>query len=603
MDQLKEFLRLAIKYRFWIAVGLAALLPMIGYFVGASSISAEANAKAQKIVSSDKAVKEYISGTKPNAQYKGVVQTKTDELTTDVNGAWRKLYARQAPLLTWPSGVDQFTQWTRKYPEGVDPASVQDAVNKYINAYNEYVDSVYKKFRPWDPQTGTGVVLALPKEALLQPFPFDETEPPSDLSKIWSAQEKLWVQAALLEVIDKVNKNAKDWDSAIIKQIIDLQVANPLALDQVAVADGVTLQPSEKLTKGGVSDTPAPAAGGGGGGAPGSGSSYSQGSTTPSATYGGTMGGSGGMAGSAAATEVSYLSSSNKQFQVVPVSLAVYIDQNSINNLLVELANSPMSIQVIDYSQQRPGARLKKPEKGESLPGGGMGGYGMAGGYGEAMFNAQGAYPGGGGGGYASGGGYPSGANAMYSQGGMGGMGGSGAATAKAHGKDVSDRDFQKEREERKKKRSTKGVQIQDPYYNIVEVRIFGQARFYSVPPAEQPAESTSPGDVRTTEPAKDENAPADATKTAPEARGDETKDAKPDETKTDADKEKADAPKTDEAKDKKTDEVKDNTKETKPSPEASKTKDEPAKDEPAKSEPPKAEAPKAEAPKADAKK
>ena len=33
MDQLKEVLRQMIIYRFWISVGLAALLPMIGYFV------------------------------------------------------------------------------------------------------------------------------------------------------------------------------------------------------------------------------------------------------------------------------------------------------------------------------------------------------------------------------------------------------------------------------------------------------------------------------------------------------------------------------------------------------------------------------------------
>src|SRR5689334_1849310 len=122
MDQLKEALRLAIKYRFWIAVGLAALLPMIGYFVGASSISTQAKAEAAKIKGADDGVKEYMTGVKPNAQYKGIVEGKTEELNTDVNAAWRQLYARQAPLLTWPTGVSQFSEWTRTYPKDVDPA-------------------------------------------------------------------------------------------------------------------------------------------------------------------------------------------------------------------------------------------------------------------------------------------------------------------------------------------------------------------------------------------------------------------------------------------------------------------------------------------------
>ena len=43
MDQLKEVLRQMIIYRFWISVGLAALLPMIGYFVAVGPIQAKAD--------------------------------------------------------------------------------------------------------------------------------------------------------------------------------------------------------------------------------------------------------------------------------------------------------------------------------------------------------------------------------------------------------------------------------------------------------------------------------------------------------------------------------------------------------------------------------
>ena len=80
MDQLKEVLRQMILYRFWISVGLAALLPMIGYFVGAGPIKAKADTETKKIVDADTGVKKFGSGDLPNAQYEPIVATKTAEL-------------------------------------------------------------------------------------------------------------------------------------------------------------------------------------------------------------------------------------------------------------------------------------------------------------------------------------------------------------------------------------------------------------------------------------------------------------------------------------------------------------------------------------------
>ena len=45
--------------------------------------------------------------------------------------------------------------------------------------------------------------------------------------------------------------------------------------------------------------------------------------------------------------------------------MTVLIDQDRIQDFLVELENSPMSIQVMDIDLHRPQARVTKPEKGE----------------------------------------------------------------------------------------------------------------------------------------------------------------------------------------------------------------------------------------------
>ena len=41
MDQLKDIMKQAVKYRFWIAGAISVLLPMIGYFVGSGPINAK----------------------------------------------------------------------------------------------------------------------------------------------------------------------------------------------------------------------------------------------------------------------------------------------------------------------------------------------------------------------------------------------------------------------------------------------------------------------------------------------------------------------------------------------------------------------------------
>ena len=75
---------------------------------------------------------------------------------------------------------------------------------------------------------------------------FDPTKLP-ELGKIWAGQERLWIQRTVLEVVAQVNKKAKDWDSAIIKQINLLEVGNQVAQDQRSIAKGEQLEEAEAI--------------------------------------------------------------------------------------------------------------------------------------------------------------------------------------------------------------------------------------------------------------------------------------------------------------------------------------------------------------------
>ncbi|MEO6811075.1 MAG: hypothetical protein ABI353_18350, partial [Isosphaeraceae bacterium] len=234
------------------------------------------------------------------------------------------------------------------------------------------------------------------------------------------------------------------------------------------------------------------------------------------------MGGMGmmGMGPKANPEEVYYLKSPNPdQVQIVPIYTSIYIDQAFIPDLLIECQNSPMSIQVLEFEMQRPAQRLTKPVKGEQQ------GFGMmAGMYGGMMPGGERIL----------------GASSMYSSmmmpgagdssmmmmpgaamGGMGGMyGGASVPTRKGQRieRNVSPKkkaaDPSKKEEEPKSKTS-------DPYFNIVELHLYGQARFY-LPPPEPPARDQPTSEAATAEAATAEAAAAETTpapdKTVPEA-------------------------------------------------------------------------------------
>jgi hypothetical protein len=507
----KEVLRQIIKHRFWISIAFAALFAVIAYFMGSGPVQAKAKTEIDNINKAEKDVQAYASPTKPTPLYKPIVVEKTEIATKDVNKAWKELYDRQAPFLTWPDVVqDRFRKWGRKWPEDVDPGKVQLAVVDYIEAYPSYVDMVYKIFNPFDYQTGKGIVAAPPKEALLRPAQFSiEGGKVPGLGKVWSAQERLWIQRTLLEVVAQVNKRAKDWDSALIKQIDVLEVGNPDAQDQRSLAKGDQPKKAEDILAPGQE---APAEGGdaGMGGGAGmmsggmGGMSGGMGGRMAPMMGGGMRGGEGmGRAGGGQYDDTIYYipqEGDRNQYKILPVSMTVLVDQEHVQDLLVALENSPMSIQVMDIDLERPSSRVTKPEKGEQPAGMGMGMMGMGGGMMRGMMGQQGY------GGMAaqmqmSRGmmgqmGAQMGGMGRMGMGGMMGMGQMGGARDERKKVDVSSVNRKEEREKKAKELEEKhGPSLLDPYFNIVQVTVYGQARFYNPPPADAEVQP-SPGDV-----------------------------------------------------------------------------------------------------------
>jgi hypothetical protein len=509
MDQLKEFLKQCVKYRFWIAIGVSLLVPMIGYFVGAPAMWTATDTQEKAIKAADTDVKKYTTPNLPNAQYQPIVADKKAVLEKDVDATWRKLFAVQEPMLRWPEQVEpEFRKWGRKWPQDVDRGQVQKAIIDYTIDYPNFVSKVYKTFQPWNPEDGSGIVAAPDEKLLMMPAPFTAEAPP-ELGAVWAEQERLWVMTALLDVVAKANASvgAKDWDTAIIKQINAIEVGTSTAQDQKSLAKGIVLVEAPVINPDGTAAAPAAAAAPAGGGNPGG----------PEAMMSSMMGNN-----AKAGTVYSLPTTPDQQFKILPVRMTVLVDQSHLPDFLVGLENSPMTIQVMETELAKPLAPVVKPVYGERLNFG-MGGYGaMMGGPGmdmegpggrnAAMMNMM----------NRGGPGMPGGGrNMMEMMSGYGPMSGGNQAPAPKKGTDIRSKDMAKERKDQAKKEANAAKNATkskvDLYFNIIEVTVYGQARFYNAPPAppqEQPSTSQAAAPTAPAETPKAEVPAAEAAKT-----------------------------------------------------------------------------------------
>ena len=243
------------------------------------------------------------------------------------------------------------------------------------------------------------------------------------------------------------------------------------------------------------------------------------------------MGGSAGAA-AGATEEVFYIKTEGQQYKSLPIKMTVLVDQAKLPDFLVGLENSPMTIQVMEVEIAKPLAAVVKPVYGERSGfnmGMGSSMMGMRGGE-ESSGNAMmmrnmggrgmmgGMAPG------ARGGSGPGDSSrAMMEMMGRG-MGGTGKAAAPKKGNSIRDINKAQIRKEQNKDASKAKAETKnkvDQYFNIIEVTVYGQARFYlapPTPPATPPSTAAAPP-AATPEPPKAEAPKAEVPKAeAPKA-------------------------------------------------------------------------------------
>ena len=209
MDKLKEFQ----KYQFWVLLGVAMILPLVGWFMSRSGLVAAAEERTKKLDGLRSSLN--ASADDPNQDWAAKLAQINKVQEDQIRTAWMHLYAAQSELMTWPENID---------PEAM---ALKD-VELYRRGYKHEVEKIRQIVKPLDEISGElldepGRLVNLPDS--LMPHPdYDWATAAPTAKEVRAAQEDLWLLSALLTSIASVNENATSQLDAPVREIVALML-------------------------------------------------------------------------------------------------------------------------------------------------------------------------------------------------------------------------------------------------------------------------------------------------------------------------------------------------------------------------------------------
>jgi hypothetical protein len=309
-DQLKVLW----KYRFWVLLPVAVLLPLASYR-SVSNLRANVQQRTTKINNLKKQLDTLAKSEQPNRSWTERVKELQGLLSQDVQVAWQQLYERQKNFLRWPRH-DQYDFEREigfrdpKNPDATKLVPVQ-ILNAYRDTYPKYLEETWLLADPLDPEApkkSKGLV-RFPKALVFDPnngFYWDFKGRTPTVPEIWAAQEDAWFFRAIVLAIAEANKGSQSWTDSPIKAVVQLVMGSRAVDDSFAKA-GKQLQPR---------DVP----------------------VSLEASSGSAAGGSARVAG--------YYAQKTDQFKTVPVYLNLFLDQRKLWQVLASLPTAPMPLEI-----------------------------------------------------------------------------------------------------------------------------------------------------------------------------------------------------------------------------------------------------------------
>lgn len=198
-----------IKQRFWFLLGLLIPLVLLGFVIVWTSAAGEIEEKEIAFQKSVKSIEAVAKGQPKNPSWVEILKERENEASKKKGEIWVQAWGAQEPIFTsWPKV--RFTEPLEKKKFG-DPIADDDCITWASKSY--YKEQLQEIAATAGLTNSKGEVLVQFKDGWEKVLRYIETfkdnQPPSE--ELWLAQEDLWVQRALLDIVSVANKSVANY--------------------------------------------------------------------------------------------------------------------------------------------------------------------------------------------------------------------------------------------------------------------------------------------------------------------------------------------------------------------------------------------------------
>jgi len=211
MDKLQPL----IRHHYWICFGFALIFTVTGWFLASGSLGEAIAARETAVKGSFTEAKSNADA--PNARWVDAAKLKNEADATSFKTASTQLRERQKSARQWPA----------KVAEKMKGINFQDQIKDQLtrelwaSIYGSEIEEMLKIVRPFQIETGEGLVVVDSNRITHRPYNGWTTRPPES-KEIWDAQEDIWLLRSLLNSINNVNGNAERITEAPVREIYRL---------------------------------------------------------------------------------------------------------------------------------------------------------------------------------------------------------------------------------------------------------------------------------------------------------------------------------------------------------------------------------------------
>ena len=211
MDKLQPL----IKHHYWICFGFALIFTVTGWFLASGALGEAITARETAVKGSFSEAKSNADA--PNSRWVEVAKQKNEADAASFKTASTQLRERQKSARQWPAKVS----------EKMKGISYQDQIKDQLtrelwaSIYGTEIEEMLKIVRPFQVETGEGLVVVDSNRITHRPYRSWTTRPPES-KEIWDAQEDIWLLRSLLNSINNVNGNAERITEAPVREIYRL---------------------------------------------------------------------------------------------------------------------------------------------------------------------------------------------------------------------------------------------------------------------------------------------------------------------------------------------------------------------------------------------